>query len=79
VIVSKDPSKSMDGNVLVMPGDTVVIGKAPVVYVVGEVVTPSGFLLDGTESLTVNLLSLRFSEVYGPTRPSRAHQPWHSV
>jgi len=66
VIVSKDPSKSMDGNVLVMPGDTVVVGKAPVVYVVGEVVTPSGFLLDGTESLTVlKAIAMAHGTVHG--------------
>jgi polysaccharide export outer membrane protein len=53
VTVTKDPSKSMESNVLIMPGDTVVVPKAPVVYVVGEVVNPSGFMLDGTESITV--------------------------
>lgn len=66
VTVSKDPAKSMDGNVLVMPGDTVVVGKAPVVYVVGEVVTPSGFLLDGTESLTVlKAIAMAHGTVHG--------------
>lgn len=53
VTVTKDPSKSMESNVLIMPGDTIVVPKAPVIYVVGEVVNPSGFLLDSTESLTV--------------------------
>jgi polysaccharide export outer membrane protein len=53
VTVAKDPAKSMDSNVLVMPGDTIVVPKAPIIYVVGEVVTPSGFMLDGGESLTV--------------------------
>jgi len=53
VTISKDPVKSMDSNVLVAPGDTVVVGKAPIIYVVGEVMNPSGFLLDGTDSFTV--------------------------
>ena len=53
VTVTKDPSKSMESNVLVMPGDTIVVPKAPVIYVVGEVMNPSGFILDGSESLTV--------------------------
>lgn len=53
VTISKDPAKSMGGNIVVMPGDTVVVAKAPVIYVVGNVVQPSGFMLDGTESFTV--------------------------
>jgi len=53
VTVTKDPAKSMDSNVLVMPGDTIVVPKAPIIYVVGEVVNPSGFMLDGGDSLTV--------------------------
>ncbi len=53
ITISRDPAKSTEGNVLIYPGDTVIIAKAPVIYVVGEVVQPSGFLLDGTESFTV--------------------------
>ena len=53
VTISRDPANSTDGNVLVYPGDTVIVSKASAVYVVGEVVQPSGFLLDGTESFTV--------------------------
>jgi polysaccharide export outer membrane protein len=53
VRITRDPSKSARENVLVNPGDTVIISKADVVYVVGEVVNPSGFMLDGAEPLTV--------------------------
>lgn len=53
VNISRDPSKSTEGNILVNPGDTVVIPKAEIVYVVGEVVSPSGLMLDGSEPLTV--------------------------
>lgn len=53
VRIARDPSKSAEGNVLVNPGDTVIVSKADVVYVVGEVVNPSGFMLDGAEPLTV--------------------------
>jgi polysaccharide export outer membrane protein len=53
VNVSKDPAKSTVSNVMVMPGDTIVVPKAPVIYVVGEVISPSGFLLDGEQSFTV--------------------------
>jgi len=53
VNISKDPSKSSEGNVLVNPGDTVMVPKAEIVYVVGEVVSPSGFMLDGSRPFTV--------------------------
>ncbi len=53
VNISRDPSKSSEGNILVNPGDTVIVAKAEIVYVVGEVVTPSGLMLDGREPLTV--------------------------
>ena len=53
VLISRDPSKSPEGNVLVSPGDTVVVAKAGVIYVVGEVIQPSGFLMDGDGSFTV--------------------------
>jgi polysaccharide biosynthesis/export protein len=53
VAISKDPAKSAGGNMLVNPGDTVIVSKAEIIYVVGEVVQPSGFMFDGSEPLTV--------------------------
>lgn len=53
VTISRDPSKAPQGNVLVSPGDTVVVSKAGVVYVVGEVVAPAGFILDSDQPMTV--------------------------
>jgi len=53
VTIARDPSKSPEGNVLVSPGDTVVVSKAGVIYVVGEVIQPSGFLMDSDGSFTV--------------------------
>ncbi len=35
-----------DSNVQVYPGDTVIVRKADIVYVVGDVARPSGFLMD---------------------------------
>ena len=40
-------------NVDILPGDTVMFSKAGVVYVVGDVGHPSGFIMDNNESLTV--------------------------
>ena len=48
-----DPSKSPVGNVTLLPGDTVVVSRAGVVYVVGAVVRPSGFVMENNEKMTV--------------------------
>jgi polysaccharide export outer membrane protein len=53
VSVSSDAEKSPASNVEIFPGDTVVVSRAGVVYVVGEVVRPSGFIMDNNENLTV--------------------------
>jgi polysaccharide export outer membrane protein len=53
VSVSSDAGKSPASNVEIFPGDTVVVSRAGVVYVVGEVVRPSGFIMDNNENLTV--------------------------
>jgi polysaccharide export outer membrane protein len=53
VSLNSDPSKSSIANVDVQPGDTVVVSKAGVVYVVGDVMRPGGFIMDNNESLRV--------------------------
>lgn len=47
------PSDSGPTNVPVEPGDTVVVSKAGVVYVVGDVAKPSGFVMENNEQMTV--------------------------
>ena len=47
-----DFSPSNPGNVVVQPGDTIVVQKGPVFYVVGDVNRASGFVSD-SENLTV--------------------------
>jgi polysaccharide export outer membrane protein len=49
----RDPSKSPAANVDVYPGDTVVVSRAGVVYVVGAVNHPAGFVMENNERLTV--------------------------
>ncbi len=51
--ITRDPSRSPEANILVSPGDTVVVSKAGVIYVVGEVVQPSGFIMDDGGTFTV--------------------------
>jgi polysaccharide export outer membrane protein len=53
VTLSDDPHKSMMANIDVYPGDTVVVSKAGVIYVVGDVRLPGGFVIDRDKDLTV--------------------------
>jgi len=53
ISVSSDPSKTSLSNVVLQPGDTVIVSKANQVYVVGEVVHPSNFSIYQDRPLTV--------------------------
>ncbi|MGH9510105.1 MAG: polysaccharide biosynthesis/export family protein [Terriglobales bacterium] len=53
VLWSQDPEKSAETNVAIYPGDTIVVAKAGVVYVIGEVNFPKGILLEDRENLSV--------------------------
>src|SRR5882724_4726623 len=53
VTFSSETDKQMDANVDVFPGDTIVITKAPIVYVVGDVRLPGGFVVDKSNGLTI--------------------------
>jgi polysaccharide biosynthesis/export protein len=52
VPLSRKLADNPTSNIPVSPGDTILVHKADVVYVVGEVGRPSGFLMD-TDNLTV--------------------------
>jgi polysaccharide export outer membrane protein len=47
VALSRNVSDNPQSNVPVFPGDTVIVRRADVVYVVGDVGRPSGLLMDG--------------------------------
>lgn len=53
VALSDDLANSTESNVVILPGDTVVVSKAGVVYVVGDVQHPAGFVMENGENLTV--------------------------
>jgi len=53
VMLTNDPVKSLAADVPVQQGDTVIVSRAGVVYVVGEVISPSGFLMDEKDQYTV--------------------------
>ena len=48
-----DVGKSGDANVEVLPGDTVFVSKAGLVYVVGDVKNPSGIVIENSSDMTV--------------------------
>lgn len=53
VFLTNDPMKSQEANVIVQQGDTIIVSKAGVIYVVGEVLAPNGFLMDEKGQYTV--------------------------
>jgi polysaccharide export outer membrane protein len=53
VSLDYDPDKNKKANIDILPGDTVVVSRAGVVYVVGEVTKPGGFTMENNERLTV--------------------------
>jgi polysaccharide export outer membrane protein len=53
VPISRNLEDHPDSNVPVYPGDTVMVRRADVIYVVGDVNRPSGFLMDNGGKLSV--------------------------
>ncbi len=53
VLLLTGAAESMENNVTVDPGDTIVVSKAGVVYVVGEVRQPGGFVMENGNDITV--------------------------
>ena len=51
--ISKDPVEMAASNVDLRPGDTVVVPKAGIVYALGEVTRPGGYVLNSTGGITV--------------------------
>jgi polysaccharide export outer membrane protein len=53
VSISRNLEDHPESNVSVYPGDTIMVRRADVVYVVGDVARPSGFLMDNGGRLSV--------------------------
>jgi len=51
--LSKDPAQMAQSNVEIRPGDTIVVPGAPIVYVLGEVNKPGGYVLGSGGTVTV--------------------------
>ena len=66
VMLSNDAMESARSNIEVFPGDTVVVSRAGVVYVVGDVHKPSGVIMDNGTDMTV-LQAIAMAEGTNPT------------
>jgi len=66
LLLSNDATESAKSNVDVFPGDTVVVSRAGVVYVVGDVHKPSGVIMDNGTDMTV-LQAIAMAEGTNPT------------
>jgi polysaccharide biosynthesis/export protein len=53
ITLSEDPTTSAASNVQIFPGDTIVVSKAGIIYVVGDVHRPGGFVMENNERMTV--------------------------
>src|ERR1700680_2991811 len=51
--ISKNPAEMTASNVELQPGDTVVVPKAGIVYVLGEITRPGGYVLNSTGGISV--------------------------
>lgn len=61
-----DVGQSADANAEVLPGDTIFVSKAGIVYVVGDVKTPSGIVIENSSDMTV----LKAIAIAGGTNPT---------
>lgn len=53
VVLSEDAVETAQNNIDLLPGDTVVVSRAGIVYVIGEVNRPGGFVIDEKQGMTV--------------------------
>lgn len=66
VMLSNDANESAKNNIEVFAGDTVLVSRAGVVYVVGDVHKPSGVMMDNGSDMTV-LQAIAMAEGTNPT------------
>jgi polysaccharide export outer membrane protein len=56
--LSSDADQKARNNVEIMPGDTIMVETAGVVYVIGDVAKPSGFLMDNDHLTVLQAIAL---------------------
>jgi polysaccharide biosynthesis/export protein len=62
--LSNDAAKTAENNIELLPGDTIVVSKAGIIYVVGEVNRPGGFVMEDNKITASQVLAM----AAGPTR-----------
>lgn len=58
VPLSRNATDNPESNIPILPGDTVIVRKADLVYVVGDVGRPSGFLMDSGHLTVLQAIAL---------------------
>jgi len=58
ISLGKEIQGSVEGNTPIYPGDTIVVSKAGIIYVVGEVKKPGGFIIDHGEMTVLQSLAM---------------------
>ena len=58
VSLPRNLADDLSGNVEIMPGDTITVPRAPIIYVVGDVGRPSGVLVDNGSLTVLQALAL---------------------
>jgi polysaccharide export outer membrane protein len=58
VPLSRNASDNPESNIPILPGDTIIVRKADLVYVVGDVGRPSGFLMDSGHLTVLQAIAL---------------------
>lgn len=66
ILLSNNAEQASTQNVELRPGDTVIVSRAGIVYVTGDVHTPGGFVMDQNENVTV-LQAIALAQGLNPT------------
>lgn len=53
VLLDNNPDLVAHANVAILPGDTILVSRSGIVYVVGDLVKPGGFLIENNDRLTI--------------------------
>jgi polysaccharide biosynthesis/export protein len=56
--LSRNLADDVSGNIEILPGDTITVPRAPIIYVVGDVGRPSGLLIDNGSLTVLQALAL---------------------
>lgn len=67
ITLTSDPAKSFQANVQVLPGDVVTVAKAGIVYVIGEVNRPGGYVLQNGDDVRALSAVQALALAAGPT------------